>query len=191
MRFSIYPLPSDFFQKVIYFVVLAFIAATGIYVLLGDYWTAYAWILFAVSNILITLYIFLYQLGNKFALFLTALDAIALGVALQWLFIETAGMQSGFNNLVIRNFVGAVEAWGIFYALITIGQVIVHELSFGKKCQAIFFYILGILFLVLLTLWNKSKYAQWNELIGFIVVEVLLILLATFHIHQNSSKEIV
>jgi len=188
MLFSIYPLPAATSQKIIYFFVLGFLAAIGIYVLLGDYWTTYAWILFAVANILIALYIILYQIGNGFPLFLTAIASIALGVVFQWLFIETASLNSDYDDLIIRNFVGAVEAWGIFYALITVGQVLVHDLSFSKKCQSIFFYIVGILFLILLTLWNKQTYAQWNELIGFIVCSVLLLLLATFHVQQNSGK---
>lgn len=58
----------------------------------GDYWTAYDWILYAVANILLSAYVFLYQVISRFTLFLTSVAAVLLAVNLQWLFIKTSDM---------------------------------------------------------------------------------------------------
>ncbi len=190
MAFPVYALPDAAMQKLIYFLVVGFLGAIGAYVAYGDYWTAYAWILYAVANLLIALYLFLYQTAKRFTLFLTALVSVALAVTMQWLFIETADLKTDIEDLIIRNLVGAVLAWSIVYALITVGQVMVHELGLNKKCQTVFFYIAAIGIFVGLAVWNKQKYAKWEELIGYFVCAGLLLLFAAFNVKRNSNLDL-
>jgi len=161
MNYPVYPLPSEKMQKIIYFIVLLLIGVVGGYAAYDDNWIAYAWILYAVANVLLALYLFLYQTGKRITLFVTAIVSILISVVIQWLFIETYDMTSNFNDVLIRNFVGAIEAWAIVYCMITLGQVMVHEIGLNKKCQVYFFFIFSIILLIALAFWNRKTYAQW------------------------------
>jgi hypothetical protein len=134
----------------------------GIQVVLGDFWTAYNWILYSCANALIGLYIFLYQITNRLTLLLTTLAAVALAVDLQWLFIESSNMGESTQDLIIRNLLGAVGAWGLIFALITLGQLFVHTVGFNKKFQSTLFFIVSILLVAGIAYWNKSKYCAWS-----------------------------
>jgi hypothetical protein len=74
-------------QRIIYIFLLVFLFTTGLYVALGNYWTAYAWVLYAVANFLLSLYIFLYQTGKGFTLVLTAIAGVLLAIDLHWLYV--------------------------------------------------------------------------------------------------------
>lgn len=188
--FPIYPLPSIQSQTIIYVVVVGCLGFVGIWAGVGDVWSAYDWILFAVACILLSLYVFLYQITSSFTLFLTTLASIALAVDLQWLFIVTADMADGTPGIVIRNFVGAVGAWALIYALLTLGQFLVHTIGINKKFQAVCFFVLGVLLVAGIAYWNKSTYCEWNEAIGFIAVSVFLLLFAALNTHSNKSSDL-
>lgn len=162
LTFPIYPLPGYESQKMIYILVVIFMGLVGIQVVLGDFWTAYNWILYSCANALIGLYIFLYQLTNRLTLLLTTLAAVALAVDLQWLFIESSNMGESAQDLIIRNLLGAVGAWGLIFALITLGQLFVHTVGFNKKFQSTLFFIVSILLVAGIAYWNKSKYCAWS-----------------------------
>lgn len=162
LTFPIYPLPGYESQKIIYILVVIFMGVVGIQVVIGDIWTAYNWILYSAANILIGLYIFLYQLTSRLTLLLTTLAAIALAVDLQWLFIESSNMGESTQDLIIRNLLGAVGAWGLIFALITLGQLFVHTIGFNKKFQSYLFFIVSILLVAGIAYWNKSSYCAWN-----------------------------
>jgi hypothetical protein len=170
--------------------VIILFGVVGIYAAVGDLWSAYDWILYAVANILLAVYVFLYQCPSRFTLFVATLAALALAIDLQWLFIQTKDMTDGTGDLIIRNFVGAVGAWAIIYTLLTMGQFFVHTLGINKTFQAICFFILGILLIAGIAYWNKSSYCQWNEAIGFIAVGVLLLLFAALNTHRNKSSDL-
>lgn len=169
---------------------MVFLGLVGIYAAVGDYWTAYDWILFSVGSVLLALYVFLYQLTSRFTLFLTSFVSVALAVDLQWLFIETTGMGDAFGEKLIRNFVGAVGAWALIYALLTLGQLFVHTIGVNKTFQAIAFFIAGILLIGGIAYWNKTSYCQWDEAIGFISVGVLLLLFCALNTHRNKSLDL-
>lgn len=158
-KFPIYPLPSRLAQDFIYFIVVAFLGAVGIYACVGDLLDTYSWILFAVGCLLLALYVFLYQFENGCTLLLTTIAAFALAVDLEWLFIETASMKDGTGDLIVRNFIGAVGAWGLIYFLITLGQFLVYTIGINKTFQAIAFFISAILITFLIAFWNKNSYA--------------------------------
>jgi hypothetical protein len=188
--FPIYPLPSLQSQTVIYTIVVVFLGFVGVYAEVEDAWTAFDWILFAVANALLALYVFLYQLPSRFTLFLAMLASIALAVDMQWLFIETADMADGTTEIVIRNFVGGVGAWALVYALITTGQFLVYTVGINKQFQAVCFFIAGILLIAGIAFWNKTSYCDWNETIGFIAVGVLLLLFTAMNTHRNKSLDL-
>lgn len=71
----------------IYYIVVVALGIIGVYVLIGNYWSASTWILYSVGCLLLAGYVFLYTLTNRFTLFLTSGIAVALAVAMQWLFI--------------------------------------------------------------------------------------------------------
>lgn len=170
--------------------VVGFLGFVGVWAALGNVWTAYDWILFAVANVLLALYVFFYQLTSRFTLFLTTIASLALAIDLEWLFIETADMADGIPGIVIRNFVGAVGAWALIYALLTMGQFLVHTLGINKKFQAVCFFVTGILLVAGIAYWNKTAHCEWNELIGFIAVGVLLLLFAAGNTHRNKSLDL-
>lgn len=190
IAFPIYPLPTLHPQTIIYYLVVAFLGVIGIFAALGDLWTAYDWILYLVANILVALYIFLYQLTSRFTLFLTSIVAVALAIDVQWLFIETSSMQNGFSNLVVRNLVGAVGAWAMIYALLTVGQFLVYTVGFNKTFQAICFFIAGILLLGGISFWNKSSYCEWDEVVGFTAVGMILLIFCAMNTHRNKSSDL-
>lgn len=99
-------------------------------------------------------------------------------------------MGDGVGDLIVRNLVGAVGAWALIYALLTIGQFLVYTVGINKKFQAICFFIAGILLLGGIAYWNKSSYCEWNEAIGFITVGVLLLLFALLNTHRNKSQDL-
>lgn len=162
LTFPIYPLPGYESQKVIYILVVIFMGLVGIQVVFGDFWTAYNWILYSCANALIALYIFLYQMTSRITLLLTTLAAVAVAVDLQWLFIESSNMGESTQDLIIRNLLGAVGAWGLIFALITLGQLFVHTVGFNKKFQSALFFIVSILLVAGIAYWNKSTYCAWN-----------------------------
>jgi hypothetical protein len=92
LSYPIYPLANEGPQNYIYYTLIAFLGVIGVYMTFGDYWTAYDWILYAVVNILLSVYVFLYQVTSRFTLFLTSIAAVLLAVNLQWLFIKTSDM---------------------------------------------------------------------------------------------------
>jgi hypothetical protein len=188
--FPIYPLPSLQSQTAIYTIVVGCLGFVGIWAAVGDVWTAHDWILYAVANVLLSLYVFFYQLSSRFTLFLTTLASVALAICLQWMFIETADMAEGTPGIVIRNFVGAVGAWALIYALLTLGQFLVHTLGINKTFQAVCFFVSGVLLVAGIAYWNKTSYCHWNELIGFIAVGVLLLLFAAMNTHTNKSLDL-
>lgn len=190
LAFPIYPLPNENPQLIIYYLVVLFLGVIGAYVAFGNYWTAAEWILYAVANVLLSLYVILYQLTSRFTLFLTSIAATLLAVDLQWLFIATADMTSGNDEVVVRNFIGAVGAWGLIYALLTLGQLVVHTIGVNKKFQAICFFIIGILLLVGIASWNKASYSGWAELIGFIAVGAFLLIFCALNTKRNSSLDL-
>lgn len=162
----------------------------GVYITFGNYWTAYDWILYAVANILLSVYVFLYQVNVRFTLLLTSIAALLLAVNLQWLFIETSDMGERNEEVIIRNLIGAVGAWGLIYALMTIGQFFVHTIGFNKTFQSIGFFIAGILLLFGIAFWNKKSYCGWTELIGFISVGALLLIFCASNTRRNSSLDL-
>lgn len=87
ITFQIWPLPSQGSQKLIYYIVVVALGIIGVYVLIGNYWSASTWILYSVGCLLLAGYVFLYTLTNRFTLFLTSGIAVALAVVMQWLFI--------------------------------------------------------------------------------------------------------
>lgn len=190
ITFPIYPLPSLQSQTFIYYAVVIFLGLVGVYAAVGDYWTAYDWILYSAANILLSLYVFLYQCTSKFTLLLTTLASLALAIDLQWLFIETTDMGQTFGDVIIRNFVGAVGAWAVIYALLTMGQFFVYTIGINKKFQSICFFISAILLIAGIAFWNKTSYCEWNEAIGFIAVGVFLILFAALNTHRNKSLDL-
>jgi hypothetical protein len=95
LSFPIYPLPGVEPQNLIYYLVILFLGIIGAFSAIGNYWTAYDWILYAMANILLALYVFLYQLSSQFTLLITSIAAILLAIDLQWLFIETSDMNEG------------------------------------------------------------------------------------------------
>lgn len=173
-----------------YTIVVIFLGVVGLYSAVNGHWSAYDWILYSSANILLALYVLLYQFTSRFTLFLTSIAAILLAISLQWLFIETADMNAGNDQIIIRNFIGAVGAWGLIYALITLGQFFVYTIGFNKKFQSICFFIGGILLLVGIGYWNKSSYCSWMELIGYGAVGTFLILFCALHTHRNSKLDL-
>lgn len=190
LAFPIYPLPSLESQTLIYMLVVGFLGFVGIWAAVGDEWTAYDWILFSVANVLLALYVFFYQLTSRFTLFLTTIASVALAIDLEWLFIVTADMTDGLPGIVIRNFVGAVGAWALIYALLTLGQFLVYTVGINKKFQAVCFFVAGILLVAGIAYWNKAVYCNWNELIGFLAVGVLLLLFSAANTHRNKSLDL-
>lgn len=160
--FPIYPLPSLQSQTVIYTLVVFFLGFVGVYAEVENAWTAYHWILFAVACGLLALYVFLYQLPSRFTLFLTSIASVALAVDVQWLFIETEDMADGTTEIVIRNLVGAVGAWAVIYALLTIGQFLVYTVGINKAFQAACFFIVGTLLIAGIAFWNRTSYCGWD-----------------------------
>jgi len=134
----------------------------GIQVVLGDFWIAYNWILYSCANVLIGLYIFVYQLTSRLTLLITTVAAVALAVDLQWLFIESSNMGESTQDLIIRNLLGAVGAWGLIWALITLGQLFVHTVGFNIKFQSTLFFIVSVLLVAVIAYWNKNSYCAWN-----------------------------
>jgi hypothetical protein len=155
LAFPIYPLPSLESQTIIYVLVVGFLGFVGIWAAVGDVWTAYDWILFAVANVLLALYVFFYQLTSRFTLLLTTIASVALAIDVEWLFIQTDDMPDDLTGIVIRNFVGAVGAWALIYALLTFGQLLVHTIGINKKFQAVCFFISGVLLVAGIAYWNK------------------------------------
>lgn len=190
LSFPIYPLPSEGPQNIIYYTVVVFMGVIGVYNTFGNYWTTYDWILYAVANILLSLYVFLYQVTSRFTLFLTSIAALLLAVNLQWLFIKTSDMGEKNEEIVIRNLIGAVGAWGLIYAVMTIGQFLVHTVGFNKKFQSIGFFIAGFLLLFGIAYWNRTSYCGWIELIGFISVGALLLIFCGVNTRRNSSLDL-
>lgn len=162
----------------------------GIQVVFGDFWTAYNWILYSCANALIALYIFLYQMTSRITLLLTALAAVAVAVDLQWLFIESSNMGESTQDLIIRNLLGAVGAWGLIFALITLGQLFVHTIGIHKKVQSFLFFIVSILLVAGIAYWNKSTYCAWSELIGFIGIGAFLIIFCMYNTKNNSNLDL-
>ena len=190
LAFPIYPLPNENPQLVIYYLVVLFLGVIGAYVTFGNYWAAADWILYAVANVLLALYVILYQLTSRFTLFLTSIAATLLAVDLQWLFIETADMTAGNDEIVVRNFIGAVGAWGLIYALLTLGQFVVHTIGVNKYFQSVGFFIAGILLVAGIAFWNKSKFSGWAQLIGFIAVGAFLLIFCALNTRRNSSLDL-
>jgi hypothetical protein len=162
LTFPIYPLPGFESQRVIYILVVIFMGLVGIQVVIGNFWTAYSWILYSCGNVLIGIYIFLYQLTSRFTLLITTVAAIALAVDLQWLFIQSSNMGESTQDLIIRNLLGAVGAWGLIFFLITMGQLFVHTVGINKKIQSVLFFIVSILLVAGIAYWNKNSYCIWS-----------------------------
>ena len=190
MAFPIWPLPSAGPQKLIYYVAVIALGIIGVYVLIGNYWAASTWILYAVGCLLLAGYVFIYSLTNRFTLFLASGIAVALAVDMEWLFIETRSMnQNGISDQIIRNLVGGIGAWAVIYALLTLGQLFV-SLGFNRKVQAVLFFILGILAIGLIAYWNRTSYAEWKDLIGFIGVGAFLLIFSLLNSNNNSKKDL-
>jgi D-alanyl-lipoteichoic acid acyltransferase DltB (MBOAT superfamily) len=96
-------------------------------------------------------------------------------------------MQVGFSDLLVRNLVGAVEAWAIIFALTTIGQVFVYDMGFHKKCQVFVFYISALLILGGLVVWNQAGHANFEEQIGFLFTSVVLLILTLLNVQKTSN----
>jgi hypothetical protein len=159
----------------IFYSVVIFMGLAGLFAVVGDYWSSYAWLLYLFTNLLIALYVFLYQLVSIPSLFIAMLISILLSFILEWLFIETGQFDDLSINIITRNLVGAVEAWAILYALLTTGQFFVYSVGIHKKFQFICFFLVGIALILLIAVWNSMFHCKGVEVIGFVVMGIIII----------------
>lgn len=173
--YSVSSLPARHHQNPLYYVVIICLGLAGLFAAVGDYWSTHAWVLYFFANLFLALFVFIYQLGSRFALFIAMLVSVILAFNLEWLFIESGHIQDEAVDLFIRNMIGVVGAWTLLFCLLTMGQFFVHSVGMDRKFQSICYFIAGIGMLLFIAIWNTSFYSTWSETIGFIVMGTIIL----------------
>jgi hypothetical protein len=74
--------------------------------------------------------------------------------------------------------VGVVLGWALIWALLSLGQWVVHDLKMNRNCQTIFFFILAVLGIIAIAVWNQYEgYGKWTMIYGLAFSGTTLILI--------------
>jgi hypothetical protein len=106
----------------------------------------------------------------------------------EWLFAQTKDMNENVWKHILRNFQGFVTALVMFQELILIGRVLVYIFQWTQSQQAKFFWAVGILSAIALTLINILVYGPFIDSIGFIIGCILCIIIAAiYYMHHQTG----
>lgn len=94
--------PSEEQRRLIFIIVICLMGGIGFYAAIDHLWHSQTWLHYAIFNLLLALFIFVYQTTKGFSLILSCILMGCLAVDSYWLFHETG------DNAIIHVLVGAV-----------------------------------------------------------------------------------
>jgi uncharacterized membrane protein (DUF485 family) len=176
--------PTERQQTLIKVAIVILLGILGVFALFDDSWTDRTWFYYAICNLLVAAFIYVYQLIKRYVLYLCTIMIMLVAVDCA-LFAHSATRDSSRLDLVI-NLVGAVEGWAVVWAMYVFGQLMVYNWDISRKSQNYCFFILAVIVVVLWTVGKKlNSPANWLNFLGFWIVS--LSLLALMFVRQKGS----
>lgn len=178
---------NEFRRKVVIVLAIGLHSLIGLLATVQTNWNIKAWVVYLFASVAFSIYIWVFQINKRHALFGSCCAFFFFVLYMQKLFhlLSLSDIEEEEKNF-LTNMVGGELGWSAIWGLSMLGQCLVHDAKFiSQKNQTPFVFVFSVLAIAAFIFFNLRAGTKIMQMLDFILTAGITIF---FFIWNKVSK---